>query len=598
MEKKKDFVSNLLDFFFKKNKEKWIILFFIIAIILRIIAANNLTANADEMIHATHAIDISNSGVLQIMDQDPVWFYMTDLAYKIFGVSMFSGRFLSILFGALSVIIIYLLGKEMFNKKVGYISAIIMAFSPYYLIQTLAEMDIAMTFFILLAAYLMLKGLKEKDSKFLLLSYVSFGIAILMKTIAAVVLPAFIIFFIYYKKKEKIKIFHKSNIKQITIFAIILILLLSPIFTFNYLLYKDKGIVDVQFSRFTGIGKEMYASIEGTMKPFKVHDLFFSYPPGHKPGIYEGLRFYWMFGIVTFLLGIVGIIPSFKKNFKSSLFLSLIFIFPFIFLAGTSILPYHFCFGVPIFALFGANALSGIQDKISKVSKINKKTIFTILMVLLVISSFIIVNQKSGVFKGKSEVAKMMDYTENIEDNALVVVDSRVYRGRIAWIFNDKHYLEALHLENLFLDMEQLPGERVNLPTYFIECVTDDCGWGSIANQPEFNQSMENIVKLFNNITTPIKDIENQYGDKYFRIYKTELPIKYSALGLADLTHSWFFYPVRYQAETWFDKYETHGAFDSLLDLIAHLILYIAILIAILSIFYPFYLLIEEDGKT
>ena len=596
--KKNDFINKLLNFFFNKNYGKWILVLFIIAMVLRIIAANNMTTNADEMLHATHAIDISNAGVLQIMDEDPVWFYLTDLGYKVFSVSMFSGRFLSILFGALSVLIIYLLGKEMFNKKIGYISAFILTFSPYYLINTLAEMDIAMTFFILLTAYFMFKGLKDNNNKLLILSYISFGIAILMKTIAAVALPAFIIFFLYYRNKKEIKIFNKSNIKQILIFAIILILLLSPIFTFNYLLYKDKGIVDVQFSRFTGIGKEVYASIEGTMKPFRIQDLFFNYPPGHQPGIYEGLRFYWMYGIVTFLLGIVGIIPSFKRNFKSSLFLSLIFIFPFIFLAGTSILPYHFCFGVPIFALFGANALSGIQNKIIKLTKINKRIILYILLGLIIISSLFIANDNSSIFKGKSEVAKMMDYTKNIEDNALVVVDTRIYRGRIAWIFNDKHYIEAVHLENLFLDMDKLPGEIVQLPVYFIECVTDDCGWGSIAGQPELNQSRESAVKLFNNITTPIKDIKEPYGEVYFRVYKVDLPLKLSALDIADITHTWFYYPVRYKAEDWFDKYKTHNSFDSLLDKIAHIILYLTILIAILSIFYSFYLLIKEDGKT
>ncbi|MBU2633712.1 MAG: glycosyltransferase family 39 protein [Nanoarchaeota archaeon] len=594
MNKKNDFINKLLNFLFNKNNGKWILVLFIIAIILRIIAANNLTTNADEMLHATHAIDISKAKVLQIMDEDPVWFYLTDLGYKLFGVSMFSGRLLSILFGALSVLIIYLLGAEMFNKKVGFISAFILTFSPFYLINTLAEMDIAMTFFILLSAYLMIRGLKEENKSLLILSYIFFGIAVLTKTIAATFLPAFVIFFIYFKYKKGIKILSKSNVKQLFIFAIILLLLLTPIFTFNYLLYKDKGIVDVQFARFLGVGKEVYASIEGTMKPFSVHDLFFNYQ-GHKPGIYEGLKYYYIFDIVTFILGIGGLLISFRKRFSSSLFLSLLFIFPFTFLAGTSILTYHFSFGVPIFALFAANTLIFLQNKIKKLFKINKKIIFFTLMILLLISSFIILNKQSPtIFKEKSEVGKMMDFSKNIEDNSLVIVDARVYRGRIAWIFNDKHYLEASYLENVLNNINQLPGDTIPLQTYFIECIVDDCGWGSIANQPEFNQSMENIVDLFINISKPIKEITNSYGNPYFRIYKTNLPLKQSVLDVADSTHIWFYYPVRYKADDWFDKYQTHNSFDSLLDKFAHIILYLSIFIAILSIFYVFYLLIEK----
>lgn len=596
MNKKDDIVNKILNFSFNKNYGKWILLLFVIGFILRIIAANNITTNADEMLHATHAIDISKAKVLQIMDEDSVWFYLTDISYKIFGVSMFSGRFLSILFGSLSIIIIYLLGKEMFSKKVGFLAALILTFSPYYLINTLAEMDIAMNFFILLSAYLFLKGLKEEDKKYLILSYIFFGIAVLTKTIAAVFLPAFVIFLIYFRYKKGVKIFSKSNIKQLLIFAFITFILLTPIFTFNYLLYKDKGIVDVQFSRFLGISKDVYASIEGTMKPFRFHDLFFNYP-GHKPGIYEGLMMYYNLDIITFILGILGLVVSFKKDSKSSLFLSLIFIFPFTFVAGTSILPYHFSFGIPIFALFGSNLLVLLQNKIKDILKVNKKIVFYFIILLIIISSFIVVNKNSSIFKEKSEVAKMMDFSKNIEDNSLVVVDARVYRGRIAWMFNDKHYLEATYLADILNNIDQLPGDKIPLQTYFIECVVDDCGWGSIANQPEFNQSMENIVTLFSNITNPVKEIKNSYGDIYFKIYKINIPLKQSILDVADSTHIWFYYPLRYKADDWFDKYKVHNSFDKLLDKFAHIILYLSIFIAIISIFYSFYLLIENEGR-
>ena len=50
---------------------------------------------------------------------------------KIFGLEEFSVRFLSLIFGILSVYIVFKIGTFMFNKKVGIYSAIIMALSPF-----------------------------------------------------------------------------------------------------------------------------------------------------------------------------------------------------------------------------------------------------------------------------------------------------------------------------------------------------------------------------------------------------------------------------------------------------------------------------------
>ena len=93
----KNYIDKILDFVFSKNNVKYLIILFVIAFILRIIAANNLAPNADEMVHGTHALGIIESKKLQIMDQDAVWFYLTDLFYRIFGENLIGLRFMSIL---------------------------------------------------------------------------------------------------------------------------------------------------------------------------------------------------------------------------------------------------------------------------------------------------------------------------------------------------------------------------------------------------------------------------------------------------------------------------------------------------------------------
>ena len=85
------------------------------------------------------------------------------------------------------------------------------------------------------------------------------------------------------------------------------------------------------------------------------------------------------------------------------------------------------------------------------------------------------------------------------------------------------------------------------------------------------------------NNSKELEVIKNSYGEDYFKVYSTSLTLKESSLQLADSTHSWFYYPVRYKGES-FDDYKIKNLFDKSLDLIAHYILYLEILIALFSI--------------
>ena len=68
-------------------------------------------------------------------------------------------------------------------------------------------------------------------------------------------------------------------------------------------------------------------------------------------------------------------------------------------------------------------------------------------------------------------------------------------------------------------------------------------------------------------------------------------------MQLVDSTHEWFYYPLRYAPkEKIFDDYNANG-FNKVLDIIAHIILYLEVLIAILAIFLIFYLLTKSESK-
>ncbi len=571
-------ISSIIDFIFAKDHRKWLLLIFLLSLVLRVLIGIRVPFNADEMVHGTHAIGFIDSGKLQIMDQDPLWFWLTDFSMKILGFNVLGIRFMSVLFGALSVLAIYLLGKEIFNGKTGMVAAFIFATSAYQLVETRAEMDIAMVFFVLCAMYFLVVFFKTSQKKMFILGWVSLGIAMMIKQIAVVFILPLMLFSLYYSKKYE----KEFRFKQIAQAAAILLILSIPVLTFNYLLYKDKGIVDLQFARFTKISFGTYQAIGATAQPFQVKSLFVP-TGGLSPGLIEGLRMFNRETPIILLLSVIGLFFLFASKNKFTGLLLFSFLTIFIFLSGTSLLSTHFVWGSSYIALLSALAIVKISEKFKK-EQHAKACMYLIIIIIAIFAIIEISSAPAYGFFGKNELGKMIDYKEQaINPNALVVADSRIYRGRIVFMFWDKHYLEANFFPQLLQEMEKMPGDPVPTDTYFIQCIPTDCGWGTVKDQPEFNASMENIVAFFKSKAGPVATINDIEGNPYFHVYKQTFPLKPGVLEVADSTHDWFYYPVAYKpASKIFDNYQTHNALSRFLDRFAHLILYAELVLVLL----------------
>ena len=111
-----DILSKAIDrIFMLKKKTVYLTLIIFFGFIFRALYALRARFYADEMVHGTHAIGFIGSGKLQIMDQSAIWFWLTDLSMKIFGANIFGIRLIAILLGSMSIIAVYLLGKELFS---------------------------------------------------------------------------------------------------------------------------------------------------------------------------------------------------------------------------------------------------------------------------------------------------------------------------------------------------------------------------------------------------------------------------------------------------------------------------------------------------
>jgi len=99
-----------------------------------------------------------------------------------------SGRFFSPIFGSLSVVLAFLIGKNLFNRTTGILFSIILLFYGLWIVNSrLIMSEVYLYFFILLSIFLLLKSF-EKENKhriaFFVLGAISFGIALNIKFFA------------------------------------------------------------------------------------------------------------------------------------------------------------------------------------------------------------------------------------------------------------------------------------------------------------------------------------------------------------------------------------------------------------------------------
>ncbi|MBU06086.1 MAG: phospholipid carrier-dependent glycosyltransferase [Dehalococcoidales bacterium] len=118
-----------------------------------------------------------------IFDNPPLPFWLTGLAYKVFGVSGYAAVFSSAVFGALTIYLTYSLCNYLFKDNwTAFLAAFVLLFPGMFVDSSRRGMlDITLTFFITAAMYGLIKGLKDK--KFYLLYGVMTGCAVLTKSV-------------------------------------------------------------------------------------------------------------------------------------------------------------------------------------------------------------------------------------------------------------------------------------------------------------------------------------------------------------------------------------------------------------------------------
>lgn len=138
----------------------------ILSILLRIYKLGSESLTLDEMATVNVAKKSIEEIILYRNIHPPFYYIIIHYWIELFGDSEFSIRFPSVIFGIISVFIIYKLGKLIFDEKVGILGAFILSISIFHILYSqTARFYSLLTLSVLLSSYYFIKILEEPKQK-------------------------------------------------------------------------------------------------------------------------------------------------------------------------------------------------------------------------------------------------------------------------------------------------------------------------------------------------------------------------------------------------------------------------------------------------
>jgi len=567
-----------------------------LAIILRTIVTYSLDPGVDELIYSVMGLDFISSGQLSTLSQSPLYFYTLDIIYRFFGLQIWTMRLLNIILGSLTALLLYLIGKELFNdKKKALLASFLFAISSYALIYNV-EMNTTSIFFALLSLLFFTKGIHSKKENYFYASAVFLGIGYLFKEIAILLLPAYIIyyFFDHFYLSEKEKRSSKLQLLKVAgISLLILFLFFLPVLTHNYLAYTQKGVVDQRFSKYLRLDLDVYKNL-GSRTTAEFDFTRFS---GTAKSIFVGFLKEPTFLLLLFLffgLIVKSIRDQIFKDGGKIFLLTLCIAVPWVFYSYGDGGRTHNLLMVPFFALLSAYSLITIKEKYLEKCVKNQKTAKQVsigaILLLTVITIMLIYKPLSEETPG----IELMKYAETIPPDAITLIDPRIYNAPIALAFSEKHYVEGSQLNSFFEAIQNAPGKRIEAPYYYIECAWDKaCGW-----KQEDHDRVAAIGKEATKVLTEKTNLDHEIylgNEVMFRIHKGILQIPPAIYPSIDQSHYIFYYPIGWKNKSLiYDGYTPKTFFEHIIYNISRAVLHLAFVLALLGIAVLFYLLKEK----
>lgn len=373
----------------------------------------------------------------------PVLFpLLTSLLFKM-SYSEFLPRLMIMVFSIASVIGMYFLGKEFYNKKVGLLSSFLMAIfwmDIFFSLRLLVDVP-SLTFFIFSTLFFY-KYLKTDSHKALYIGSVIIALGVLFRLSTGIFLICFLLYLIFTQKFSFIKK------KELWIAGIIFMLILLPYVIWGYMQFN--GFVITQAASWNAPDKFTFENFWYNLSSyFKSFAGYLSWP----------LLIVFLIGLFSFYKVFVGfdiILRGKNSKLNKELFLILLFLLPIVF---TSMSFNHHIENRYIITSFPAMFIivSSILMQVYGSIKQNNKKILAILVILsfLTYVAYFQLNSADSLVKNKidsyGDVKKAgLWIKENLPEDASIITISwpqiMYYSDRetVKWNRNKEQFLQEL----------------------------------------------------------------------------------------------------------------------------------------------------------
>lgn len=183
-------------------------------------------------------------GHLSFHDHPIFFFLLQHWALKIFDINLFAVRLPAVLAGIGSVLLMWFIGKKLFNERMGYLAALLLAVSSYHLwVSRLGIQDGMVVVLILLSVWVLLKT--RDNPQWWILFGALFGLGIFTKYTYLIMGPIAM----WYLIVERYSAYRQ---KQFWWGIVLGVLVSSPVWLYNLFLYQATGHFDFQISAFLG----------------------------------------------------------------------------------------------------------------------------------------------------------------------------------------------------------------------------------------------------------------------------------------------------------------------------------------------------------
>lgn len=267
-------------------------------------------------------------------------------------ILLYIGRVSSIVFCVINIVVVYFIGRKLWNKKAGYIAAFSLVINPMYITQSqLFKTEYFLLFFILVTFYFSLLVFHSGRPKYYILAGIFSGLTISTKYQFAVIFPVLTAHFLRTFRESHLNVNNRSRLfywakSLLDMKCMFFIYVAAMVFAFTspFVLIDFRTSIAHIFSQTIGIGN---------IEAFRYFpDSFF-----YQRYIYQLLILYPVaLGLPIYLSAIMGSYFLIKTRTKSALIIiSFPILYFFISSSSTYVTPFHHHSPmIPFAALLGA----------------------------------------------------------------------------------------------------------------------------------------------------------------------------------------------------------------------------------------------------